>query len=180
MMPPRPLCKNLMDTFNSDYYRTMTQLVQGDPAPNFRLHDAHGNWVSLADFASSKVILYFYPAALTPACTVQAVDFSAALPELREAGYTVLGVSPDEQPRLQSFIAKHDLTVTLLSDPNLSTVKAYGAWGDRMLWGKNITGLIRSTFVIDVNSDGHGTILQANYAVRATGHVTRLRESLGI
>jgi len=157
----------------------MAQLVRGDQAPDFRLQDSNGTWVSLADYAPGKVILYFYPAALTPTCTVQAVDFSAALTDFREAGYTILGVSPDDPGTLKTFIGRNNLSVTLLSDPSMSTIQAYGAWGERLMWGKTITGLIRSTFIIDVDGEGKGTIQEAEYSVRGTGHVDRLREKLG-
>jgi len=158
----------------------MAELAKGALAPEFQLPDADGKPVSLKDFAGAKVILYFYPAALTPGCTVEAIDFSAARKSFHDAGYTILGVSPDEPERLLEFTAHNDLDVTLLSDPGLEVIKAYGAWGDRTLWGKVFTGVIRSTFVIDVGPDGQGTILDAQYAVRATGHVKRLRASLGV
>jgi len=158
----------------------MADLVPGDPAPEFRLQDAYGKWYSLADFAGSKVILYFYPAALTPHCTVQAIDFTATLSDFSNAGYTVLGVSPDDQEALKAFIIRYDLTVTLLSDPDMSVINAYGAWGNRMLWGKEIEGFIRCTFIIDVDSEGKGTISHSEYAIRGIGHVKHLQEMLGI
>lgn len=158
----------------------MAVLEKGDIAPAFTLTDAFGKAVSLTDFAGSKVILYFYPAAMTPACTVEAVDFSSAAQAFREAGYHILGVSPDEQAQLEMFITQNDLTVTLLGDPSLQTIKAYGAWGDRTLWGKVFTGVIRSTFVISVDESGAGTVIDPEYAIRATGHVKRLRNLLKI
>ena len=158
----------------------MAEFVAGDAAPDFRLRDATGAWVSLSDFAGSKVILYFYPAALTPGCTVQAIDFSAASQVFKDTGYTILGVSTDEPEVLQEFALRYDLTIVLLSDPAAETTKAYGAWGERLLWGKMMTGLIRSTFIIDVDTEGKGRILDAEYSVRATGHVKRLRASLGL
>jgi len=162
------------------YPRTMAELETGNIAPAFTLTDAFGKVVSLADYAGSKVILYFYPAALTPGCTVEAVDFTAAAPAFHEAGYRIIGISPDEQPRLEEFITQNNITITLLGDPDKDTIMAYGTWGERTLWGKVVTGLIRSTFVIDVDPSGTGVILDAQYAVRATGHVKRLRDSLGI
>ena len=158
----------------------MTELKAGDPAPGFRLRDQNGNWVSLADFTSGKVVLYFYPAALTPGCTVEAIDFTAARSTFGDAGYTILGVSPDEPEVLAKFVTRHDLDLTLLSDPELTTIKAYGAWGERMLWGKMLIGLIRSTFLIEVAPDGQGRIIEAQMGVRATGHVKRLLDSLGL
>jgi peroxiredoxin Q/BCP len=136
--------------------------------------------VSLADFAHGRVIVYFYPAALTAGCTVEAVDFSSAAPDFDKAGYAIVGISPDEPGKLARFIERNDLTIALLSDPTLETIKAYGAWGDRTLWGKTMTGLIRSTIVVDVDAEGVGTVVQAQYSVRATGHVNRLKVALGV
>ncbi|MCL2736244.1 MAG: peroxiredoxin [Propionibacteriaceae bacterium] len=158
----------------------MATLAPGDAAPDFRLQDATQAWVSLKDCASRALILYFYPAALTPGCTVEAQDFTTATPVFDAAGYTIMGVSPDAPSTLARFIERHDLTLRLLSDPDRETLKAYGAWGDRMLYGKVVTGVIRTTFVIDVDALGHGTIREAHYNVRATGHVKRLRASLGL
>jgi len=158
----------------------MSRLTTGEPAPDFRLPDASGNPVSLRDYAGRKVILYFYPAALTPGCTTEAVDFTAAAPALGEAGYAVIGVSPDPPAKLTRFADKHDLRITLLSDPERATIQAYGAWGERTMYGKKVTGVIRSTFVIEVDASGEGRILSAQYGVRATGHVNRLQESLGV
>ena len=158
----------------------MSELVRGDAAPDFRLKDSQESWVSLSDFTSRKLVLYFYPQALTPGCTVEAIDFSTYTPTFAEAGYTILGVSPDEPETLAKFISQHSLTVTLLSDPDLVTIKEYGAWGERMLWGKTFTGLLRSTFVIEVDDQGKGWIMDAQYSIRASGHVERLAKSLGI
>ncbi len=159
----------------------MTELKKGDPAPDFRLQGSDGTWTSLADFAGGKVILYFYPAALTPGCTIEAVDFSAAAPAFKEAGYTIVGVSPDTADKLTDFIKhSHLSSIFLLSDQEKTTLEAYGAWGERNLWGKIFTGVIRSTFVIEVDPAGQGTILDAEYGVRATGHVKRLRAELGV
>ncbi|WP_300080344.1 thioredoxin-dependent thiol peroxidase [Propioniciclava sp.] len=158
----------------------MAKLQVGDRSPSFALPDADGTLVSLADYAGRRVVVYFYPAALTPGCTTQAVDFTAAAAEFAAAGYDVLGISPDDPAKLQKFRAKESLTVTLLADPGRSVLEAYGAWGTKMLYGKEITGVIRSTFVVDVDAAGDGTIAVAQYNVKATGHVAKLRRELGI
>lgn len=156
------------------------RLTAGQQAPAFTLPDADGKPVSLADHRGQKVILYFYPAAMTPGCTVQAVDFTASLDELAAAGYTVLGISPDPVDKLARFREKEQLQVTLLSDPEREVLQAYAAYGTKMLYGKEIQGVIRSTFVIDVDQEGVGTIEVAQYNVKATGHVAKLRRELGI
>jgi len=158
----------------------MVELSKGAVAPDFQLIDATGASVSLKDFAGSKVILYFYPAALTPGCTVEAIDFSAAKDAFASAGYEIVGVSPDEPDQLRKFVTHNDLSIMLVGDPDLEVIKSYGAWGDRTLWGKVFTGVIRSTFVLDVDSAGTGHVLDAHYGVRATGHVKRLRSELGV
>ncbi len=158
----------------------MAKLQVGDRSPSFALPDAEGTLVSLADYAGRRVVVYFYPAALTPGCTTQAVDFTAATAEFAAAGYDVLGISPDDPAKLQKFRAKESLTVTLLADPGRSVLEAYGAWGTKMLYGKEITGVIRSTFVVDVDAAGDGSIAVAQYNVKATGHVAKLRRELGI
>lgn len=158
----------------------MAKLQVGDRSPSFALPDAEGTLVSLADYAGRLVVVYFYPAALTPGCTTQAVDFTAAAAEFAAAGYDVLGISPDDPAKLQKFRAKESLTVTLLADPGRSVLEAYGAWGTKMLYGKEITGVIRSTFVVDVDAAGDGSIAVAQYNVKATGHVAKLRRELGI
>jgi peroxiredoxin Q/BCP len=158
----------------------MAQLQVGDPAPAFTLADAEGRPVSLADFASSKVIVYFYPAALTPGCTVQAIDFSAAAPVFTAAGYHILGLSPDTVTKLHQFTDEAHLHLTLLADPDRTVIEAYGAWGQKVLWGKAVEGVIRSTFVVAVDEAGQGTITKAMYAVRAAGHVDRLRQELAL
>jgi peroxiredoxin Q/BCP len=126
------------------------------------------------------VIVYFYPAALTPGCTTQAVDFTAAREEFDAAGLTVLGISPDAPGKLARFRDTHDLSVRLLSDADRSVMDAYGAFGLKKLYGKEIQGVIRSTFVVDVDVAGAGTIEVAQYGVKATGHVAKLRRDLGI
>lgn len=158
----------------------MARLETGSSAPDFTLSDADGVAVSLADFAGQRVVVYFYPAALTPGCTTQAVDFTAASDEFDAAGLTVLGISPDAPDKLAKFRDKYDLSVRLLSDPDKSVMQAYGAYGLKKLYGKEMEGVIRSTFVVDVDAAGKGTIAVAQYAVKATGHVAKLRRDLGI
>ena len=158
----------------------MANLKVGDPAPAFTLPDADGNPVSLSDYAGSRVVVYFYPAALTPGCTTQAVDFTAAREEFDAAGLTVLGISPDAPSKLARFRDKHDLTVRLLSDADRTVMNAYGAYGMKKLYGKEIEGVIRSTFVVDVDAEGAGTLEVAQYGVKASGHVAKLRRDLGL
>jgi peroxiredoxin Q/BCP len=158
----------------------MTRLDAGDPAPPFTLPDADGRDVSLSDFAGQRVIVYFYPAALTPGCTTQAVDFTAAVNDLGNAGLHVLGVSPDEQPKLTQFRERQSIAFPLLSDPDKKVLGAYGAYGEKLLYGKLVEGVIRSTFVVDVDSRGQGTIAVAQYNVRAAGHVDKLKRELGV
>lgn len=158
----------------------MAKLMVGDPAPEFTLPDADNAPVSLSDFAGRRVIVYFYPAALTPGCTTQAVDFTAARESLDAAGLTVLGISPDAPEKLAKFRDKYDLSVRLLSDADRSVMTAYGAYGPKKLYGKEVVGVIRSTFVVAVDADGRGTIDVAQYAVKATGHVAKLFRDLGL
>jgi peroxiredoxin Q/BCP len=153
-----------------------TKLQAGETAPAFALSDQDGNQVSLSDFAGKKVIVYFYPAASTPGCTTQACDFRDNLNSLASAGYQVLGVSKDELPALVKFRTEEGLTFPLLSDPGLDTHKAYGAWGEKSMYGKAVTGTIRSTFVINEA----GKVELALYNVKATGHVAMLRKRLGL
>ncbi|MDR0959318.1 MAG: peroxiredoxin [Propionibacteriaceae bacterium] len=156
----------------------MTELQRGDAAPDFSLPDASGQTVTLSQFAPGKVILYFYPAAGTPGCTRESVEFTAAAPDFIAAGYQPVGISPDSVEKLAAFTAKESLDVPLLADPDRSVIEAYGVWGERMIWGKPVTGVRRSTFVIEVDADGHGTIVRALYNVKATGHVARVRREL--
>ncbi|MHA7859903.1 peroxiredoxin [Tessaracoccus sp. Y36] len=156
------------------------RLTTGTPAPDFTLPDEAGNDISLSSFAGRSVILYFYPAAMTPGCTTQAVDFSASLDAFRDAGYTVLGCSPDDVERLAKFKANSDIEFTLLADPQKKVHHLYGAYGLRKLYGKEIEGVLRSTFVIDVDDEGHGLVRVAQYNVKATGHVAKLRRELGV
>jgi peroxiredoxin Q/BCP len=155
---------------------TGVRLAPGDEAPDFTLPDADGNPVSLARLRGQRVIVYFYPAAMTPGCTKQACDFTAALPELTGEGVAVLAISPDAPAKLAKFREKEQLTITLLSDQAKTVMQSYGAFGEKMNYGKTIMGVIRSTFVIDPE----GKIEKAMYAVKATGHVDRLRKDLGI
>ncbi|AWB85836.1 thioredoxin-dependent thiol peroxidase [Mycetocola zhujimingii] len=152
------------------------RLQPGETAPSFTLPSSAGTPVSLADFAGSKVILYFYPAAMTPGCTTQACDFRDSLGSLQGAGYTVLGISKDSPDKLAAFAERDGLTFPLLSDEDLTVHKAYGAYGDKNSYGRIITGVLRSTFVIDEK----GAIELALYNVKATGHVASLRKKLGI
>jgi thioredoxin-dependent peroxiredoxin len=155
---------------------TDQRLAPGDPAPDFTLPDADGNEVSLSKLRGQKVIIYFYPAAMTPGCTKQACDFRDSRNELSGAGFTVLGISPDAPAKLAKFRDKEGLTFPLLSDPNREVLKAYGAFGQKMMYGKSTVGVIRSTFVIGED----GKVENAYYGVKATGHVARLRKELGV
>jgi peroxiredoxin Q/BCP len=155
---------------------TMTRLAPGDPAPDFTLTDADGGTVALKDYAGKRFILYAYPAASTPGCTKQACDFRDNLSELNAAGLDVLGISPDKPEKLAKFRDHEQLSFPLLSDPSRETLTAYGAFGEKMMYGKTVSGVIRSTFVIDPE----GTIEQAFYNVKATGHVAKLRRDLAV
>ncbi len=153
-----------------------TRLQAGDAAPAFTLTDDAGRQVSLADFRGQRVIVYFYPAALTPGCTTQACDFSDSLDALAAQGYAVLGISPDAPAQLAKFRAKGGLTITLLPATDQAVHAAYGAFGEKKLYGKSVVGVIRSTFVVDAD----GSIAEARYNVKATGHVAKLRHDLGL
>jgi peroxiredoxin Q/BCP len=152
------------------------RLAPGDPAPDFTLPDADGRPVPLSDLQGRKVVVYFYPAASTPGCTKQACDFRDALSEFEGAGFAVLGVSPDTPAKLAAFRDAQGLTFPLLSDPDKAVLTAYGAYGEKQLYGKTVTGVVRSTVVVDEQ----GAVLQASYGVKATGHVARLRRELGL
>ncbi|WP_406153043.1 thioredoxin-dependent thiol peroxidase [Streptomyces anulatus] len=152
------------------------RLKPGDTAPAFTLPDADGNEVSLADHKGRKVIVYFYPAALTPGCTKQACDFTDNLDLLASAGYDVIGVSPDKPEKLAKFRDTENLKVTLVGDPAKETLEAYGAFGEKKLYGKVVTGVIRSTVVVDED----GKIEHAFYNVKAAGHVAKIIRDLGI
>jgi peroxiredoxin Q/BCP len=151
-------------------------LEPGNPAPEFSLSDKDGNTVSLSDFRGKKTIVYFYPAASTPGCTTQACDFRDNMASLQAAGYVVLGVSKDDLPALQKFADNEGLSFPLLSDKDLSVHNAYGAYGEKSMYGKTVQGVIRSTFVVDEQ----GAIELALYNVKATGHVASLRKKLGL
>jgi thioredoxin-dependent peroxiredoxin len=152
------------------------RLAPGDQAPDFTLPDADGNPVSLSSFRGQRVIVYFYPAALTPGCTKQACDFTVAMPEFGKLGLAVLGISPDAPAKLAKFREKEQITFPLLSDLDKTVLTEYGAYGEKLNYGKTIMGVIRSTFVVGAE----GKIEKALYAVKATGHVDRLRKDLGV
>jgi peroxiredoxin Q/BCP len=152
------------------------RLTAGTAAPGFTLTDQDGASVSLADFAGQKVILYFYPEAMTEGCTKQACDFRDNLNSLKAAGYTVVGISRDEPAKLAKFREVDGLNFELLSDPDRAVHEAYATWGEKSMYGKIVTGVIRSTFVLDEN----GVITLPLYNVKATGHVASLRKKLGI
>jgi thioredoxin-dependent peroxiredoxin len=152
------------------------RLAPGDLAPDFTLPDADGNQVSLSALRGQQVIIYFYPAAMTPGCTKQACDFRDSRSDLSDAGFTVLGISPDAPAKLAKFRDKEGLTFPLLSDPGRDVLRAYGAFGEKTMYGKTTTGVIRSTFVIGAD----GKVEHAYYGVKATGHVARLRKELGV
>jgi thioredoxin-dependent peroxiredoxin len=152
------------------------RLAPGDRAPDFALSDDSGQTVRLSDLKGSRVIVYFYPAAMTPGCTTQACDFTAAMTDFRTAGYTVLGISPDKPEKLAKFRDEGSLNFTLLSDPTKEVMTTYGAYGEKQLYGKTVVGVIRSTFVIDEQ----GVIEQAQYNVKAKGHVAKLARELAI
>ena len=152
------------------------RLEAGDTAPAFTLNDQDDKPVSLADYAGKKVIVYFYPAASTPGCTTEACDFRDNINSLKSAGYQVLGVSKDKTDALRKFQKEQSLNFPLLSDPDLTVHNAYGAYGEKSLYGKTVTGVLRSTFVVDPD----GSIRLPLYNVKATGHVASLRKKLGI
>ncbi|MEU5846874.1 thioredoxin-dependent thiol peroxidase [Saccharopolyspora shandongensis] len=152
------------------------RLSTGDKAPEFALQDADGNTVSLGDYRGRSVVVYFYPAASTPGCTKEACDFRDSLAVLNDAGFDVLGVSPDQPAKLAKFRDEEGLTFPLLSDADKSVMTAWGAFGEKQNYGKTVQGVIRSTFVVDPE----GKIAKALYNVKATGHVDRLRKDLGV
>jgi peroxiredoxin Q/BCP len=155
---------------------TTTRLEPGSPAPDFSLVDQDGRSVNLRDLRGGRVILFFYPEAMTPGCTTEACDFRDSLAPLQAAGYTVLGISRDEPEKLRRFRERDGLTYDLLSDPDHAIHDAYGVWGEKVNYGKTVMGVIRSTFVIDED----GRIDQALYNVKATGHVARVRTLVGV
>lgn len=148
----------------------------GEQAPDFTLENQDGERVSLGSLSGRQVILYFYPAAATPSCTVQACEFRDNLSALSKAGYTVLGVSPDKPAKLKKFREKEGLNFDLLSDPDNAVQQAYGAFGTKQMYGKEYQGTIRSTFVIG----GDGKIVHTLHNAKAKGHLAVLKETLGI
>ena len=153
-----------------------TRLQPGDPAPDFTLPDADGKPVSLTDFRGRRVIVYFYPAAGTPGCTKEACDFRDNLGDLNDAGVDVLGVSPDAPAKLAGFREAEGLTFPLLSDPDRKVLTEWGAFGEKQMYGKTVTGVIRSTFLVDPD----GRLEEALYNVKAAGHVAKLRKDLAV
>ena len=153
---------------------TDQKLAPGDTAPDFSLLDADGTQLSLSALRGQRVIVYFYPAAMTPGCTKEACDFRDNLSGLAGAGLTVLGISPDPPAKLAKFRDREKLTFPLLADPDLAVHKAYGAYGEKTMYGRKRVGVIRSTFVVGAD----GRIERAFYNVKATGHVERLRKEL--
>jgi peroxiredoxin Q/BCP len=152
------------------------RLAVGDVAPDFTLVDSEGAKVSLSDYRGRQVVVYFYPAAMTPGCTKQACDFRDNLSELNDAGFDVLGISPDKVEKLAKFRDAEGLTFPLLSDADKSVMKRWGAFGEKQNYGRTVQGVIRSTFIVDAE----GKIAKASYNVRATGHVAKLRKDLGV
>ncbi|MFC7493095.1 MULTISPECIES: thioredoxin-dependent thiol peroxidase [unclassified Nocardioides] len=150
------------------------RLSPGDTAPEFTLTDDTGREVGLSEFLGRKVIVYFYPAAMTPGCTKQACDFTDTLDSFKAEGYEVIGISPDKPEKLAKFRARDGLTITLLSDPDKTVLTEYGAYGEKKLYGKIVEGVIRSTVVVDED----GKVFLAQYNVKATGHVAKLRKDL--
>jgi peroxiredoxin Q/BCP len=155
---------------------TSARLSPGDTAPDFTLTSDTGEEVTLSGLRGRKVIVYFYPAAMTPGCTKQACDFTDSLDSLHGAGYEVLGISPDKPEKLAKFRERDALTITLLSDPDKQVMQTYGAFGEKKLYGKVVEGVIRSTIVVDED----GNVEVAQYNVKATGHVAKLRKDLGL
>jgi peroxiredoxin Q/BCP len=155
---------------------TDARLAPGDLAPDFTLSDQDGNPVTLSSLRGRTVVLYFYPEAMTPGCTTEACDFRDNLNSFAGAGVQVIGVSKDAPAKLKQFAERDHLTFPLLSDTDLAVQQAYGAWGEKSLYGKTVTGSIRSTFIID----GEGRVTKPMYNVKATGHVARLRSELGL
>jgi peroxiredoxin Q/BCP len=155
---------------------TDARLAPGDLAPDFTLTDQDGNAVTLSSLRGRKVVLYFYPEAMTPGCTTEACDFRDSLNSFAGAGVSVLGVSKDDTAKLKTFADRDHLTFPLLSDTDLAVQHAYGAWGEKTLYGKTVVGSIRSTFIIDEE----GRIEKPMYNVKATGHVARIRKELGL
>lgn len=154
----------------------MPRLEPGVKAPDFRLTAADGSTVSLADYRGRHVVVYFYPAAMTPGCTTQACDFRDNLASLQGSGFAVVGVSPDSPDKLAEFVEHDALTFPLLSDPDHEVLEQWGAWGEKSLYGKKVTGVLRSSVVVDPD----GVVELARYNVKSKGHVASLRTALGV
>ena len=154
----------------------MPRLETGQSAPAFTLNDHAGRTVSLSDFVGRSLIIFFYPAAMTPGCTKEACDFRDSLAPLQQAGSDVVGISPDEPDKLAEFVEKESLTYPLLSDSDRAVMNAYGAYGEKLLYGKKVTGVIRSTIVVGPD----GTVALPKYNIKATGHVASLSKALGL
>lgn len=154
----------------------MARLAPGDLAPDFTLPTADGGSLTLSSLRGHRVVVFFFPAAMTPGCTKEACDFEDSYASLQAAGYTVVGISPDPVPRLAEFAQQAALTYPLASDPERSVLSAWGAYGEKKLYGKTVEGVIRSTVVVGAD----GTVELAQYNVRATGHVAKLRRDLGL
>ena len=152
------------------------RVAPGDMAPDFTLPTSDGSELTLSSLRGKKIILYAYPAAMTPGCTTQACDFRDSIASLKGAGYQVIGISPDKPAKLAQFVERDAITFPLVSNPDKDVLEAYGAYGEKQLYGKTVTGVIRSTFVIDED----GKIERALYNVKATGHVAKLRRDLGL
>ena len=154
----------------------MPRLETGQSAPAFTLLDHTGRSVSLSDFVGRNLIIFFYPAAMTPGCTTEARDFRDSLVRLRQAGYDVVGISPDKVGKLAAFVEKESLTYPLLSDTDRAVMDAYGAYGEKMLYGKKVIGVIRSTIVVGPD----GAVVLTKYNIKATDHVASLSKALGL
>ncbi|TWE07839.1 thioredoxin-dependent thiol peroxidase [Rudaeicoccus suwonensis] len=154
----------------------MPRLESGDLAPDFTLTSDTGDTVGLSDYSGRRLVIFFYPAAMTPGCTKEACDFRDSLTTLTDAGYAVVGISPDKPEKLAKFVEKESLTYPLLSDPDKQTLEAYGAYGEKKLYGKTVVGVIRSTIVVGTD----GKVELAKYNVKATGHVAMLSKALGL
>ena len=154
----------------------MPRLETGQTAPAFTLNDHAGRSVSLSDFVGRNLIIFFYPAAMTPGCTTEACDFRDSLVRLQQAGSDVVGISPDKAEKLARFVEQESLTYPLLSDTDRAVMDAYGAYGEKMLYGKEVTGVIRSTIVVGPD----GTVALPKYNIKATGHVASLSKALGL
>lgn len=150
------------------------RLAVSDTAPDFTLTGDDGVETTLSALRGRRVIVYFYPAAMTPGCTKQACDFTDSLDSLRSAGFEVLGISPDKPEKLAKFRERDGLSLTLLSDPDKAVMTRWGAFGEKKLYGKVVQGVIRSTIVVDPE----GVVELAQYNVKATGHVAKLRRDL--